>query len=213
MARKIQEKPRKSRPRVPYPIVIIACDGAKAERVYFSHFKRQARNKPLHIVLVKEAAGKGYLEIIQAAARAKAEVEGSATVWCVSDVDVNYNTPNALQAKNNQLKKYINEANKHGFNIALSNPCFELWYLLHFEVTKAYLKDYDAIEKKLTTSRYIANYKKNADVYNALADKQTTAISNAEKLKQHHKDQNIIDLMDVATNPYTNIWELAKTLT
>jgi len=55
MARKIQVKSRKDRPRTPHPAVIIACDAKKTEPTYFNHFKRQTRNKPLQVVVVKGA--------------------------------------------------------------------------------------------------------------------------------------------------------------
>ena len=64
MPRKIQEKSRRDRLKTPHPAVIIACDAEKAEPIYFNHFKRQARNRPLQVVIVKKAAGKSYRAVI-----------------------------------------------------------------------------------------------------------------------------------------------------
>jgi RloB-like protein len=48
-------------------------------------------------------------------------------VWCVFDVDEHPNLPEALQ-----------QANDNGLKLAVSNPCFELWILLHFQDQRAH---------------------------------------------------------------------------
>ena len=133
-------------------------------------------------------------------------------VWCVSDVDVDNNTPDAQKSKNIQLNEYTKMANEHGFKIALSNPCFELWFLLHFEYTAGYIDDYDAVEKKLLA--HLPNYKKNGDIFGIIVDRQASAIDYAKKLKRYHEvELERTDLYNVSVNPYTNVWELVESLT
>lgn len=49
-------------------------------------------------------------------------------IWCVFDVD---DHPNFEQA--------VDLARRHGIELAVSNPCIELWFILHLEDQTAYL--------------------------------------------------------------------------
>jgi hypothetical protein len=50
--------------------------------------------------------------------------------WCVFDVEWPKNHPNLAQA--------LQLAKDHGIRLAVSNPCFELWLILHFEDQTAF---------------------------------------------------------------------------
>ena len=212
MAKTILEPSRKSRKGKVHPVVIIVCEAEKTEPIYFSHFKK--RDKPLRIEIVKGVEGIGYHALIKKAVDAKIKyVDGTKStwdIWCVSDVDVDRNTPSNQSIRNRQLKDYAKEARKNGIKIALSNPCFELWFLLHFIYTSGYMPDYDAVAKELV--EYLPHYQKNCDVYGLLEDKQATAVSHAKMLKLYHEGQGKADYMDVSLNPYTNVWQLVSSL-
>ena len=51
-------------------------------------------------------------------------------VWCVMDVEAPVAHPS--------LPSAIRLAREHGISVALSNPCFELWLLLHFKTVSNY---------------------------------------------------------------------------
>lgn len=51
--------------------------------------------------------------------------------WCVFDVEWPKNHPDLSQA--------VQLANDHGIHLAISNPCFELWLILHFEDQTAFM--------------------------------------------------------------------------
>jgi len=56
-------------------------------------------------------------------AKARSERGGSFdTVWCVFDVD-----------DHSRLAEAVAQAEEFGFNVAISNPCFEVWLIWHFE--------------------------------------------------------------------------------
>ena len=42
-----------------------------------------------------------------------------------------------------------NAAEKNGISILISNPCFELWYNLHFEYSTSFIKDYPSMRDKI----------------------------------------------------------------
>ena len=65
----------------------------------------------------------------------------------------------------------------------ISNPCFEIWFLMHFVYSTKSFIDGKALIKEL--KKYIPDYEKNADVAEILSYKTETAIKNAEKLEQY----------------------------
>ncbi len=121
-ARGVEQRP--VRPRV-----LIVCEGRLTEPVYFEALARSVRNPRVE---VKVEAGKGVpvtvvefaIKAMKAAnKRAKEEKDDNLAyeeVWCVIDVDEHPNL-GAAQAL----------AGAHGIQMAVSNPCFELWLLLH----------------------------------------------------------------------------------
>ena len=212
MPKQIQTLPRGRNKRVPHPVVIIVCEGEKTEPTYFKHFKK--RDKLLRIEIVKGAKGTSYQALINTALEAKerhvSKTESEWAVWCVSDVDADIKTPYNQSSKNSQLKEYAKKAANNGFKIALSNPCFELWFLLHFTYTTGSLQNYSAVSRKL--SEYLPQYEKNSDIFNLLLDKQKTAINHAKKLKAFHIEQGKPDYMNSSVNPSTAVWELVEAL-
>ncbi|MCL1803185.1 MAG: RloB family protein [Eubacteriaceae bacterium] len=214
MTKRTKESPRKSNNRQKHTLVIIVCEGEKTERIYFNHFRYL--NKALHIEIVKGAEGKSYIDLINKAIEAKIKyfdgTESECYVWCVSDVDADHKANDYKKIKNKQLRDYADKAKSYGFNIALSNPCFELWFLLHYtSFTTRYIKSYD--ELILLLDKYIPNYHKNLDIYDQLLDKQNTALENSKKLMKYHQDKTEnLDFFNVDTNPYTNVWSLVELL-
>lgn len=122
--------------------------------------------------------------------------------------------------KISEITKAQTLAHKNKIKLGISNPCFELWYLLHFKYTTAYLKDYSSVKDILQKETPLKNYTKNKNVYDLLKDKTPNAIKNGIKLREYHeKDektlsnieltkQNIKDIVE--NNPYTNIMDLVQ---
>lgn len=77
-------------------------------------------------------------ELVRAAAKHRARApftheDGSAPydeVWCVMDVEAPVAHPDFDGA--------LRTARAEGLSVALSNPCFELWLLLHFREVRGY---------------------------------------------------------------------------
>ncbi len=77
-----------------------------------------------------------------------------------------------LEARN-RVEKFI-----------VSNPSFEVWYLLHFEYsTRSYI-DAGAAIKEL--KKHHPGYEKTSDMYPLLKEKMGEAIANAEKLEAYY---------------------------
>jgi hypothetical protein len=115
---------------------LIATEGTVTEPHYFNEMRRLLRSI-IVLRIVKGGKPKALveraLEEQEKAARA-AENEGDdflrfEEAWCVFDID-----DHSLVAEAKQ------QAREHGIHLAISNPCFELWLLLHFQEQRANIK-------------------------------------------------------------------------
>ena len=109
---------------------LVLCEGEATEPDYLRGFSAWCRN-PLVEVVVPREHGVPLTLVERAVERqnlaektAKKEKDANLQfdrVWCVFDVDEHPNLNDAIQ-----------KARSGGINLAVSNPCFELWVLLHF---------------------------------------------------------------------------------
>ncbi len=164
MARGQIEK-RGQRRRKLKPVILIITEGSQTEPKYFEHFRSRQTNIEIRVVGGRTKGGEtDYLSLIRKAVEYKAKNQISAsngdTVWVIADGDVNYNNSNPITAKNALLSKARKMADTKGIHIAISNPCFEFWFLLHFQYTTKFFKDYSSVKAALTT--YLPNYEKPA---------------------------------------------------
>ncbi len=115
--------------RAPRPRFLIVCEGMKTEPGYFRAMRHLERSL-IELELVspgekpKALVERAVAMKKEAAARAKREKDENCNydqVWCVFDVDEHPYLPEAKH-----------QARDNGIEVAVSNPCFELWALLHF---------------------------------------------------------------------------------
>lgn len=130
---------RRRRPFIePRPRVLVCCEGQVTEPSYFNGLKREGHNHLLHVEV--RPGGLSPKTLVDFAAELKRSADNDARrqrddnlkydeVWCVFDVDAHPRIPDAKQKA---------EANK--ISLALSNPCFELWLLLHFQDHRAHIE-------------------------------------------------------------------------
>lgn len=224
------EKSRESRKkRKTNKLILIICEGKDTETDYFENFNSKYTKVQVKIA-DKSSKGKNRGKVtdpenlVKKAVKFKKEYDieekNGDRVWCVFDIDINYNNNNAVQSKISEIQKAKLKADKDKIRLGMSNPCFELWYLLHFEYTTAIMKSYSDVQKKLI--KYINDYDKTKDVYYLLKDRIDIAVKNSKKLKKHfeelgkklvdseeeYKDIIVRDFVD--SNPYTNISTLIE---
>jgi len=99
-------------------------------------------------------------------------------------------------------------ANKSNIIACISNPCFEVWFLLHFSYSTRCLNVFEDVKMELL--KYMPDYEKNKDVYHKLQPYQDKAIMNAKKLESHHKNEGKTKVRDC--NPSTRVHELVEYL-
>ena len=116
--------------------LLVLCEGKVTEPLYFQAFKHEHRNQLVQVEVMPDCGVPKTL-VEHAVERKKQALREAKKygdsflkydeVWCVFDVDVH---PNLEEAKN--------QARDNGLRVAISNPCFELWLLLHFQDQRAH---------------------------------------------------------------------------
>ena len=153
--RKFSDARRVDRPKKePRRSILVLCEGEVTEYEYLDEMRHRYRNSTVEVrihdqhgvpkTLVEIAAGlkKGAL---RAAKREKDAYLAWDDVWCVFDVDEHPNIPDAKQ-----------QARDNDIRLAISNPCFELWVLLHFQDQASFIDRKQAQRKvKVHIPRYV----------------------------------------------------------
>ena len=127
---------RRPSSREPLARFLIVCEGEVTEPIYFKDLRHAERG----IIKLEIVPGGDPKTVVQRAVEMKKESEREArrrqdanlrydSVWCVFDIDEHPFVPEA---------KHLAQAN--AINIAVSNPCFELWFLLHFQDQSAHIE-------------------------------------------------------------------------
>ncbi|MEO1083070.1 MAG: RloB family protein [Acidobacteriota bacterium] len=126
-----QRRPsRSSQLRPPRRRLLVLCEGRVTEPSYIRGLERWLRNAAVEVVIsdvqgVPKTLVDEAIALNRAAEReAKRQRDDFLRydeVWCVFDVDAHPH-----------LAESIQRAAAHGIQLAISNPCFELWLLLHF---------------------------------------------------------------------------------
>jgi hypothetical protein len=194
----IRRRPARVEPR---DRILIVCEGEVTEPGYFRGLKHDLRAAPVTIEINdRSGVPKTLVERaveLKKAAEARAKRERNAylrydQVWCVFDVDAHPNLPEARQ-----------QAKAHGIRIALSNPCFELWILLHFQEQRAHLERGAAAH---ACRQHLPRYRK-AVPYDALKDRYAEALKRAVDLAGWQKSRG-----NAGANPSTDVHLLTELL-
>lgn len=209
---KIERRGRKRRQIK--PIVLIVTEGESTEPKYFEHFRTRQTNIDIQIVGNKQGGNTDYMGLVRKAIEQVAKKQLSAasgdSMWVLADADINFSAPDAVKTKSTQLEKVKKVADRAGIQIAVSAPCFEFWYLLHYRYTTKYLRDYDDVKAELR--EYIPDYVKTMDVAPLLEAHTAEAIRNAERVEGYHISNGRKAPLSLDSNPYTEVYRLIKTL-
>lgn len=181
---------------------LLYCEGEVTERDYFQDFARFLRS-PLIEVKVAPEWRKDPKRLVELAKEARSEADREARlarddslrydeVWCVFDCD-----------EHARLKPAIDQATALELGLAVSNPCFDLWLLLHFQDQHAAIttkKTGDAV--RIRVPRYV----KHMD-FAKLAGKGSDAVERAKKLEDISQRKG-----ERHGNPTTGVWQLITKL-
>jgi hypothetical protein len=192
------------------PTIIIVCEGQKTEPGYFRAMGRHHRIGKLRNFEVFDTAGKtNPLSIVNRAIYEREQIkldrertwEPGDTAWAVFDGDEHRNQdPENWQTA-------IDKAKTQKINLAIINPCFEFWYLIHYQDATAHMDAKTALKQ---LQKHRPNYTKAQTLYpDPLLNLTLTAIQRATKIAQ----QIDRDCLDPYSNPCcSNLPKLVKIL-
>ncbi|MGH3291519.1 MAG: RloB family protein [Trebonia sp.] len=133
--------------------LLIFCEGERTEPEYLNALKLERAIREVAAVEIRVAqADSGAVPLtlvkraIEARSRAVSENDEVDEFWCVFDVEWPVNHAHLPEAR------ALAEANK--INLAVSNPCFEAWLILHLKEHGAWLDNDQAMKlrRKLDSS-------------------------------------------------------------
>lgn len=211
-SRKAEELARKQKNKSSGRRFLIVCEGIKTEPQYFNEIRTELKIPPQRVKVVPSDGSSPDRIVAHALKLQKDEIangDGYDCVYCVFDRDTHTTFTAALE----QAKQSSDE----GFSLKAitSTPCFEYWFLLHFDFSDAPFQVTgkksvgDMAVSRLKTKPGFAKYGKGTrGIYTLLKPKLTNAVENANTLR---KTMGGIESQHSA-NPWTNVDELVEVL-
>ena len=139
----------------------------ETEKIYFKDFG-------LATIEVRCLGGGGVRHLVEEAKSymRQSKYSGYDNYWLVFDKDDN---------SYEDIQQAINIAEKSRIHWCFSNPCFEIWYLLHFDYFQSQTNSED-LKTRFLPNR-IPGYKETmSGIYDILKNKQGIAVANSLKL-------------------------------
>ncbi len=202
---------RKSRNLAKKKYFLIVTNGKKTEFNYFKEFKDFSLTNVVNIKFIQSNPSSLVNETIKKRKIERDKIRNKRNikfefdeVWCVFDIDdftdFDIENTNKLALKNN-------------INLAYSNECFELWFLLHFNYYQNSMTREDLVKKlkNIYKDKFGVDYLKSSENnFDYLFNRLNTAIFNSEKLLAKFKNENIYNI--ISMNPSTTVHKLVKKL-
>lgn len=201
MVKRSAQKQRGRNERSTKRFILIGTEGKnKTEIGYFNQFNRIQKNFRVRFSSGNSTDSMGIVEDIKRT-RAQLKFHAGDLAFAVFDADL-------WGTRGKQIQQAINYAEKQEIKVILSNPCFEVWFVLHFEDGRAPYDSSDKVIDKL--KQYVPDYEKSRDMFEVLQGNMEKAISRAEQLRRYHEDNNTVKLSE--QNPMTDVDRLVKLL-
>ena len=180
--------------------LLVFVEGDETEEQYLTHYRRLHRRD----VRVEIDPYRGApAQLVQRAAAAKKKNERLAKrrgrahdeVWCVFDVDQHPNLAGA-----------IDQARANDVSLAISSPCLELWFLLHFQAQTGHINGGEV--QALVQERLQCGKRLDADALKLLEENFNVAKERATQLEAKHKG----DGTQFPGNPSSGVWRLIDSI-
>lgn len=170
--------------------IIIVCEGSKTEKYYFNAIRVDLRLTTGQIAVSHPNGTNPRLIVKSACEKRREQIDENAwnektdNAWAVYDGVEHFRTDPA------GWHEALTIARDHKINLAITNPSFELYYLLHFQDQTGWLER-DVVKRKLEDN-WIKNYEKNVIYYPELLKPLTdAAVDRARKIAKYAKENNL----------------------
>jgi len=199
MPRERQEIFRESKTEEKEKIIVLAFEGNETEQIYFEDFMsdEQFNEDLIYLHLLKRpksdtnSAPNHVFNKLKKEAKDEYNFAPEDELWMIIDKDRWKNIPAIIELCKKQGNMFV----------AVSNPCFEFWILLHVKdfttLTEQEIQDITRNEKITNKKRYIdvflgktldGGYNKTNPKPERYLDKIDFAISQADQLDNKHED-------------------------
>lgn len=183
------------------PVLLLLAEGRNVtEKTYFSQFVSTTSCYSIKIVNAGSTTDpQGLYKIVTKAWKEyKLDSRKGDIAFIVLDLDCDDVKANVIQELNLQNKN---------IKFIVSNPCFELWYLLHFKYSTRQFLDNESLINELR--KHISTYSKTKDINKCLSCKIGEAIVNSERLSNYHISEAHLWPSN-ESNPRTDVHSLMK---
>lgn len=200
---------RRREPQIePRESLLLVCEGEKTEPNYFRFLRERLRLASVEVEIDRESGG-APISVVDRAIELRERRERNASsstvqaeydmVYCIMDVEAPLPHPSLDQA--------IDKAKGNGLVVILSNPCFEYWYLLHFEKTATLMNSNDQLIRALKD--HVQSYTKGgSEIHELVFPKTDDAIRHATQIiREKMYGQNLKNC-----NPSTHVHRVVKKL-
>lgn len=178
---------RRGPSRDPHPVYLVVCEGQVTERHYLEDLRLEQRIP----IRIRFRSGAVPRTLVDWAVEERREDDYD-EVWVIFDVD-----------DHPGVEATLDRARAHNLRVAMSNPCFELWALLHFQDQRAAVPR-DKLNR--LCRKHMPGYEKRLP-FRLLSPLYETALGNAKTLAQWHETRGT-----TGANPSTNVYELTESI-
>jgi len=168
--------------RSPRARLLIVCEDSKSAPAYFNSLRQKLRLSTVEIT-VDSGTSSDPDSVVRTALKRCDETNTEARnslymsefdeVWCAFDRETPGSRP--------QFQSIVQFAKDSGLRLAVSNPCFEFWTLLHFEHTTRSFKDCSEVVAHLKR-KHLASYRKGGDNFASVEARIEEAIERAMRI-------------------------------
>lgn len=190
MTRRESSQRRREPVRRSRPLILLVCGAKCTERQYFAGLRDSLDNRAVDIVITQQA--KSPLQVVNyASSYLQHSAKDFDEVWCVVDVD------------DFDLVPAVRAAKRAGVELVVSNPCFEVWLLLHHEDHRSALPQCSAAHQRLTG--HVPGYDKTRLDFVSFSKGVAVATRRAKAIEPSGARHEC--------NPSTSVWRLVERMT
>jgi len=188
-----QEKlSRRQAYREPRRRLLVVCGGKETEPAYVNGLRQQLRNPAVRVEVT--AIGRSPSQVVEYGVKqVRRAADTYDELWCVVDVDQFSDLPKAAA---------LTRKSPVPTTVIVSNPCFELWLLLHFADQRNPLACYADVKPLLC--KHVPDYEKNTLLFATYWPRIGGAVDRAKRLEPDGTDHRV--------NPSTNMWRLVEAM-
>lgn len=203
MVARTKQKQRGQAKRARKRMILIGCEGKnQTEQNYFKEFNQTQKNYTIQPASGNSTDPKGIVEdTINSIQKSKMEPKEGDLAFCLFDSDTD-------AQKQEQIDQAVSRAKQKGIEVLLSVPCFEVWFLQHFQYSTGQLTGNQAIR---ALKKFIPEYEKSKSVFFQLESSVDIAVDHAKRLEKHHNELGIRS-KSLKRNPSTEAYKLVELL-